>query len=111
VTRRKRARWVPGLIALAALLAIGIVFGAGGDLSHPPPKTLSGSDVAAQLATGLQALRSTSSPPSVVCPEHEPVRTGLRFQCHFDQGKPIDVVEIDDRGHLRWSLPSPTPTA
>lgn len=92
-------------MALAALLAIGIVFGAGGDLSHPPPRSLSGPDVASQVATGVQAVRSLSSPPTVTCPASEPVRAGFRFRCHFGDGLPIDVVEIDSRGHLRWSLP------
>lgn len=105
--RRKRARWIPGLIALAALLAIGFVVGAGGDLSHPAPKSLSGRDVSAQLATGIQAVESRPSPPAVTCPASEPVRVGLRFRCSYDGGKPIDVVEIDSRGHLRWSLPGP----
>ena len=103
--RRRRARWVPGLIALGALLTIGFVVGAGGDLSHPPPKTLTGSDVSAQLAISIQAARSLSSPPSVSCPAHEPLRSGLSFRCHYDGGKTIDVVETDGRGHLRWSLP------
>jgi len=103
--RRRRARWVPGLIALGALLTIGLVAGAGGDLSHPPPKTLTGSDLSAQLAISIQAARSLSSPPSVSCPAHEPLRPGFSFRCHYDGGKTIDVVETDGRGHLRWSVP------
>ena len=108
--RRKRARWIPGLIALAALLAIGFVVGAGGDLSHPAPRSLSGRDVSMQLATGIQAVESRSSPPAVTCPPSEPVRAGLKFQCSYDGGRPIDVVEIDSRGHLRWSLPAAEPS-
>ena len=96
---------MPALIALAALLAIGFVFGAGGDVSHPAPKTLTGGDVANQIALGIQTLGSKPSPPRVSCPAHEPVRSGVRFRCYYDGGHPIDVVEIDARGHLRWSLP------
>lgn len=103
--RRKRPRWVPGMIALAALLTIGVVVGAGADLSHPPPKSLSGSDVSAQLAISIQAERSLSSPPAVTCPAQEPLREGFTFRCHYDNGRPIDVVETDGRGHLRWSFP------
>lgn len=106
VARRKRARWVPGIIALIALLAIGLVVGAGGDLSHPPPKSLSGSDISAQVAMSIQALESMSAPPKVTCPAHEPLEVGLRFRCHYDGGRLIEVVETDNRGHLRWSLPS-----
>jgi hypothetical protein len=104
--RRGRARWVPGLIALAALLTIGFVVGAGGDLSHPPPKNLSGTDVSAQLAIAIQAERSLRFPPALTCPPSEPIRAGFRFRCHFGDGRPIDVVETDGRGHLKWSLPS-----
>lgn len=96
---------MPGLIALAALLTIGFVAGAGGDLSHPPPKSLSGSDVSQQLAISIQAARSLSSPPAVTCPAHEPVRAGFGFRCHLGDGRVVDVVETDGRGHLRWSLP------
>ena len=94
------------MIALVALLAIGFVVGAGGDLSHPPPKTLSGSDISVQLAMSIQALKSMSSPPKVTCPAHEPLEAGLGFRCYYDGGKPIEVVETDNRGHLRWSLPT-----
>jgi hypothetical protein len=97
---------VPGMIALAALLGIGFVVGAGGDLSHPPPKSLSGRDVSAQIGIAIQALRSLPSPPAVACPAEEPVKAGFGFRCYYDQDRPIDVVETDSRGHLRWSLPS-----
>lgn len=96
-------------MALGALLVIGLVFGAGGDLTHPAPKTLSGRDVSSQLAMGIQALDSLPSPPAVTCPATEPVRAGLRFRCYYQGGKPIDVVEIDSRGHLRWGIPRETP--
>ena len=37
----------------------------------------------------------------------EPVRAGYRFVCTTTQAggnRPIQVVEIDGRGHLRWQL-------
>lgn len=102
---RRRGRWFPAVLALAALLAIGLVWGAGADLTHPASKSLSGSDVSAQLAASIQAARSLRSPPVVTCPGHEPLATEFRFRCHLDDGTPIDVVETDNRGHLRWSLP------
>ena len=103
---------IPGLIALAALLAIGIVFGAGGDLTHPGPDRLTGSDVSAQLALGIQTQRGMSTPPVVSCPASEPVRTGFTFECSVTglpshQPQKLDVTEIDGRGHLRWKISSP----
>ncbi|HEX4864188.1 MAG TPA: DUF4333 domain-containing protein [Acidimicrobiales bacterium] len=108
---RRRGRWVPGIIALAALLAIGIVVGAGADLTHPSPRTLTGRDVASQLALAIQADKGLTQPPRLKCPASEPVRAGLTFQCTATgvQRGPAEVVvtEIDGRGHLRWSLSSP----
>lgn len=109
VAQRRRGRWTPGLIALAALLGIGIFFGAGGDLTHPPPTTLSGTDVASQISLGIQAQRGLASPPAVSCPAHEPVRNGFTFLCTLQaagtaKAESVDVVEIDGRGHLRWSI-------
>jgi Domain of unknown function (DUF4333) len=109
---RKRGRWVPGLIALAALLLIGVVFGAGADLTHPGPKSLSGRDVADQIALGVQADKGWSQPPQVHCPASEPAKPGVAFRCtmvgpHTGGTVSVEVTEIDSRGHLRWSLSPP----
>ena len=109
---RRRGRWVPGIIALAALLAIGIVFGAGADLTHPAPHALAGRDVANQVALGIQAEKGLARAPSLNCPSTEPIRAGLTFECTA-AGLPstpsarVVVTEIDNRGHLRWRLSSP----
>lgn len=105
----RRGYFVPGAVALVALLGIGLWIGAGADLTHPPPKTLHGSDVAGQISLGIQAQQNDSSPPTVRCPD-EPVRTGYRFTCTLERAgskRTVDVSEIDGRGHLRWSLPRP----
>jgi hypothetical protein len=104
--RPRRGYWIPGLIAVAALTAIGVAFGAG-DLNHRSPRVLNGTDVAQEIALGMQAREGTHSPPAVRCPVTEPVRTGWRFVCtRLDPGPPVRVrvVEIDNRGQLRWSL-------
>ena len=112
VERRRRGRWVPGMIALGALLAIGIVVGAGADLTHPSPHSLDGNDVASQVALGVQAEKLLEHPPEVHCPSSEPVRTGLTFHCTVtalgsDPSRVVEVTEIDGRGHLRWRLNPP----
>jgi hypothetical protein len=97
---------VPGLIALAALLAIGLAFGAG-DLSHRAPHTLSGSDVAAQIALAWQVQQGSSGPPKVDCPGPQPVRAGWTFTCTVagpDGTETVHVVEVDGRGNLRWTI-------
>jgi hypothetical protein len=104
--RRRRGYWIPGLIAIAVLTAIGVAFGAG-DLNHRSPSVLHGSDVAQQIALGIQAQQNLQRPPDVRCPATEPVRNGWRFVCTrvgAGPAKPIHVVEIDERGRLRWSL-------
>ena len=106
---RRRARWIPGLIALAALLGIGIVFGAGADLTHPGPHRLTGSDVSAQIALSIQSEQGISRPPSLSCPASEPVRTGFTFECTVSglpshQTQRVEVTEIDGSGHLHWAL-------
>ena len=110
--RGRRGYFLPGTIALLALLAIGGAVGAG-DLSHPAPHTLSGNDVASEIALGIESAQGLRQPPSVSCPTAEPVRAGLRFTCTEAAGgggggaaRPVAVTEIDNRGHLRWSLPS-----
>jgi Domain of unknown function (DUF4333) len=95
---------------LAVLVAIAIAVGAG-DLSHPAPRTLSGSDVESQLALGIQAQRGGAQLPRVRCPTSEPVEAGHSFSCMLDAaGAPVvlNVVEVDGRGRLRWTLASPS---
>jgi hypothetical protein len=64
--------------------------------------------VAQQIALGIQAQEHLHRPPDVHCPATEPVRHGRRFVCTrvgvAGPAVPIHVVEIDDRGRLRWSL-------
>lgn len=109
---RRRGRWVPGIIALAALLAIGIVFGAGADLTHPAPHSLAGRDVANQVGLGIQSEKGLTRAPLLNCPASEPVRAGLTFECTATRlpsasSARVEVTEIDNRGHLRWRLSSP----
>jgi hypothetical protein len=102
--RRRRGYWIPGLIAVAALTALAVAFGAG-DLNHRGPRVLYGADVAQPIALGLQAQEGTHTPPGVRCPQTEPARRGWHFVCtRVGPGPdvPIQVVEIDSRGHLRW---------
>jgi hypothetical protein len=91
---------------MTVLLAIGGAVGAG-DLSHPAPKTLQGSEVAAQIADAIESLNHQGSPPDVSCPPSEPVRRGWTFNCTVAGGGSSNgtlvVVEIDDRGGLRWA--------
>jgi Domain of unknown function (DUF4333) len=105
--RGRRGYLLPGAIALVALLAIGLGIGAGGDLTHPPPKSLHGSDVADQIALSIQSEQNDKSLPTVRCPDDQPVRAGYTFTCSLQQGRStrtVNVKEIDGRGHLRWSL-------
>jgi hypothetical protein len=89
-----------------------VALGAG-DLNHSSPKRLNGNAVAQEIALGIQAQEGSHSPPAVRCPTSEPVRQGWRFVCtRVAPGKAataqvVEVVEIDARGHLRWSLGSP----
>lgn len=105
--RGRRGYFLPGAIALVALLAIGAAVG-GGDLSHPAPKILTGPDVASQISLGVQAQQNDPVPPRVSCPAREPVRAGYHFSCTLTpaEGPPIQlaVTEVDDRGQLHWSL-------
>jgi hypothetical protein len=106
--RSRRGYWIPGLIAMIVLLAIGLVLGAG-DLQHRTPTTLHGSDVAQEISFAIQAQEGALAPPVVRCPGAEPVRVGWRFGCtviEAGSGRAIQVTEIDSRGHLRWSLSS-----
>ncbi len=103
--RRGKGYFLPGFIALVALLGIGLFVGAG-DLQHRPAGTISGTDIASQIALGIQAQQNLTSPVQVNCPRQEPVRPGLTFQCTLG-GRPqgtVHVTEVDDRGRVRWSL-------
>ncbi len=106
--RRGKGYFLPGSIALVVLLAIGLFVGAG-DLQHPAPRTLVGSDIASQISLGIQAQQNSTHAPSVTCPAREPVRPGYRFVCALAgrSGAParaVYVTEIDGRGQVRWSL-------
>jgi hypothetical protein len=102
--RPRRGYFLPGVIALGALIVIGLSVGAG-DLEHPAPTTLDGSEIAAQIALGVQAQENASHPPTVTCPAREPVRAGVRFQCHLGRpGPTVYVTEVDGRGRVHWSL-------
>lgn len=103
--RSKRGYWVPGMIALVVLLAIGAVFGAG-DLDHSPPARLSGATIESQIAVAVQVQLGSRTPPTLNCPSSEPVRAGLTFKCTATAGgrtETLRVVEIDSRGDLSWS--------
>lgn len=104
--RGRRGYFLPGAIALGALLLIGAAIGAG-DLAHPAPEHLRGSDVASQIALGVQEQRNSATPPKVTCPATEPVRSGYRFDCILDAGgapATVTVTEFNGRGGLHWSL-------
>jgi hypothetical protein len=104
--RPRRGYWLPGAIALTVLVIIAVAVG-GGDLDHSAPKTLHGPDVASEIALGIQTQEATNNAPTVSCPRSEPVRSGLHFECSVvSAGKktPVEVVEIDGRGHLRWQV-------
>lgn len=107
--RKRRGYFLPGVIALVALVVIGVVLGAG-DLAHPASTSIQGPDIAQQIAEGIQAQQASGGPPSVACPASEPVRDGLTFQCTLRRDgrvQPVYVVEIDGRGEIRWSLSAP----
>jgi hypothetical protein len=102
----RRGYFVPGLVALVALLGIGLAVGAG-DLNHRAPHTLDGSDVAAQIALALQVQQGSSGPPKVDCPGPQPVRAGWTFTCTMvgrTGNEAIHVVEVDGRGNLHWTI-------
>jgi hypothetical protein len=106
--RRRRGYWIPGLIALAVLLGIGLAFGAG-DLDHGGPNTLAGPEMDQDLARAIQASEGTPSPPTVHCPRSEPARAGLQFVCTVTGAGPtrtVHVTEIDGRGGLSWRFGS-----
>lgn len=104
--RRGKGYFLPAIIALVALLAIGLIFVGAGDLQHPAATQLTGADISSQIALAIQTEEGASSVPSVTCPGHEPVQAGHRFQCTL-QGRPdrpVYVTEVDQRGRIRWSF-------
>jgi hypothetical protein len=107
---RRRGYFLPGLIALGFLVGLGALFGAG-DLAHPAARNIYGSDIAQQIAEGLQAQQGSASLPTVSCPAREPVQAGLRFECRWSTSgggrRPVFVTETDSRGEVRWSLTPP----
>jgi hypothetical protein len=103
--RGRRGYFLPGVIALVALLGIGLLWGAG-DLEHPAATNLAGPDVAAQISLGIQAQENATRPPSVSCPAKEPVHQGQTFDCTVAGSPPrlVHVTEVDGRGRLQWSF-------
>jgi hypothetical protein len=101
----KRGYFLPGAIALAALLLIGLYVGAG-DLQHPGARTLVGPAIADQIALSIQIEQAAARAPAISCPPEEPVRQGLKFTCTLGGAahKTLYVTEIDGRGQVRWSL-------
>lgn len=110
--RRGKGYFLPGAIALVALLAIGLSVGAG-DLAHPAPHTLAGPDVASEISLGVQAQQNAAVAPRVTCP-NEPVRQGLRFTCTLvpaggGASRTVEATEVDARGRVSWTLTAPSP--
>lgn len=110
LTKKRRGYFVPGVIALVALVVLGVILGAG-DLAHPADRTVDGPDIAQQISQGMQALNGSGDTPDVTCPAREPVREGLRFECSVTgagyRDQTVYVVETDNRGEVRWSLTPP----
>jgi len=105
VVRKRRGYFLPGTIALIALLGLGLFVGAG-DLQHRAPTVLHGPDLAGQIALAVQAQQGSRSTPTVTCPPTEPVRQGLTFQCRL-AGHPdrtLVVTEVDGRGRISWAF-------
>jgi hypothetical protein len=117
-SRRGKGYFLPGFIALVALLALGLFAGGALDLQHPAITSLNGPNLASQIALGMQLQQNAKQAPSVTCPAKEPVRQGLVFTCTVagptvvaDHGRPVYVTEIDGRGQIRWSLGAPPTTS
>lgn len=102
--RPRRGYWVPGLIALAFLVTLSVVFVLVGVVSHVG-RTLPGPVVANDLALDLESGGHT---PAVHCPAEEPRRAGVVFECTADTpGGPrrtIRVTETSERGGFRYRL-------
>ncbi|HWE57983.1 MAG TPA: DUF4333 domain-containing protein [Acidimicrobiales bacterium] len=105
----RRGYFLPGFIAMGALLVIGVLFGAG-DLEHPAARSVVGPDIAGQIAAAIQTVENARTTPDVHCPAREPVQLGLQFECTQGSGattRPIYVTETDNRGGVRWSFDPP----
>ncbi|MGI8753131.1 MAG: DUF4333 domain-containing protein [Acidimicrobiales bacterium] len=103
----KRGYFVPGLIALAVLLAGGAFASAGG-LSHASPSRLDGAHVGTLIAENYQNNHQLESPPPVQCPNNEPVASGHRFVCHLlrTKGCPLSVqVTETGGGQFTYQVP------
>lgn len=103
--RRGKGYFLPGVIALLALLGLGLFVGAG-DLDHRAPTSLDGTAIASQISLAIQADQNSASAPSIICPAKEPVRAGLQFDCTLGghPSKTVRVTEVDSRGRVQWSL-------
>jgi hypothetical protein len=104
--RRGKGYFVPGLIALAVMVAAGGVVNFAG-LDHAHPSSLAGSDVSTFVAQGIQAEQGLAAPPTITCPTSEPVRTGLSFTCTWERAggdRPVKVTETDSRGQYHFSV-------
>lgn len=95
----KRGYFVPGLIALAVLLAGGALATAGG-LSHASPTRLDGTHVGTLIAENYQNNHRLESPPPVQCPNNEPVAAGHQFVCQLlrSNGGPLPV-QVTETGN------------
>jgi hypothetical protein len=102
----KRGYFIPGLIALAVLLAGG-AFATAGGLSHATPTQLDGVHVGTLIAENYQNNHQLESPPPVQCPRSEPVAAGHRFVCQLLRSKggplPIEVTETSG-GQITYQL-------
>ena len=96
--RGKRGYFLPGLIALAVLLAGGALATAGG-LSHAAPTQLDGVHVGTLIAENYQNNHQLASPPPVQCPSTEPVVAGRHFVCQLlrSKGGPL-TVDVTETG-------------
>lgn len=105
--RGKRGYFIPGLIALAVLLAGGAVATAGG-LSHASPSRLDGTHLGTLIAENYQNNHQLASPPPVRCPTNEPVAAGHHFVCQLlrTKGGPltVDVTETGG-GQITYQVP------
>lgn len=104
--RRGKGYFLPGAIALIALLAIGTLFVGAGDLQHRAATELSGSDISSEIALAIQAQQNSRTVPTVTCPAREPVRKGLSFECILQgqTARTVYVTEADGRGRVSWSF-------
>ncbi len=104
--RKRRGYFLPGTIALLALVGIGAALGAG-DLSHPAGSHLDGRNVEEQITLALSAQGGPAHAATVTCPASEPLQQGLSFTCRVTDSsgrQSVVVTEVDSRGGVRWAL-------